>query len=433
MIMDKKNILIFPIGSENGLNIFNSIKYNLHFDVFGASGQNDHAEYIVPNERLIVNKGFYINNKETFLRELNGVLDKYNIHYLIPTHDTICRFLMENYKRIDATIVCSPYETSVIAEDKNKQYEALKTKWYFPTVFNKEDAKYPVFLKPFVAAGGKGAIKVDNIDELEKEFLNRQDLLICEYLPGEECTVDCFTNKDRELLFVGARSRERITNGISYLSRRVELTDEIYEIAQDLNSTFKFRGAWFFQIKKDANGEYKLLEFSVRQAGTMAYYRQLGVNFTLLSLFDFMEYPVKILCNNIELRLDRGIETLYSLEYDYDTIYLDYDDTLILNDKVNTDIIRFVYQSHNKGKKIILLTKHIGDLKSDLTRYRLAENLFDEIKIIEPNKRKADYIIEPRCILIDNFFPERLDVFQKCNIPVFDVDAIECLIDRREF
>ena len=32
---------------------------------------------------------------------------------------------------------------------------------------------------------------------------------------------------------------------------------------------------------------------------------------------------------------------------------------------------------------------------------------------------------------IDNYFPERLEVYQKCNIPVFDVDAVEMLIDKR--
>lgn len=428
--MKKKNVLIFPIGSENGINIFNSIKYNLHFGVFGASGHNDHAEYIVPSKQLIIDKGLYINNEE-FFEVLNNIIRGNNIDFLIPTHDTISCFLMKYKDKVEATIICSPYETAEIAEDKYKQYEYLKYKSYYPEVYDKGNVEFPVFLKPFVSAGGKGTVKVTNEDELKKELVKREDLLICEYLPGEECTVDCFTNKSGELLFVGARTRERITNGISYLSRGLALTDEIYEIASDLNNTFRFRGAWFFQIKKDFKGRYKLLEFSVRQAGTMAYYRQLGVNFTLLSLFDFMDLPVKVLSNNISLTLDRGIETLYRLDFDYNTIYLDYDDTLIINNMVNVDVIKLIYQAHNQCKKVVLLTKHIGDLNQDFLKYRLAQSLFDEIQVIEPDKRKADYITEPRSILIDNYFPERLDVYERCNIPVFDVDAVECLIDKR--
>ena len=96
------------------------------------------------------------------------------------------------------------------------------------------------------------------------------------------------------------------------------------------------------------------MEFSTRPAGTMAFYRQLGINFALLSLFDFMNYDLDILFNNYNLTLDRGTETLYKFDYQYDTIYLDYDDTLIVNDKVNSDIIKLIYQAHNKNIKVIL-------------------------------------------------------------------------------
>jgi hypothetical protein len=84
-----------------------------------------------------------------------------------------------------------------------------------------------------------------------------------------------------------------------------------------------------------------------------------------------MDMPVKILYNDLNLKLDRGIETFYDISYEYDAIYLDYDDTLIVNDKVNTTLIQVIYQAHNKGKKVYLLTKHIGDLLDSFNRYYL--------------------------------------------------------------
>lgn len=35
------------------------------------------------------------------------------------------------------------------------------------------------------------------------------------------------------------------------------------------------------------------------------------------------------------------------------------------------------------------------------------------------------------CAICMDFFPERMSVHEICGIPVFDVDAVECLIDKR--
>lgn len=427
--MEKTNVLIFPAGSECGIDIYQSLMYNLHFNVFGISMREDHASFIFPNENLEISSEFYIANPN-FIHKLNTTLSKWNIHYIIPTHDTIARYLMENQDEISAIVVCSPLETAIVAEDKKLTYKQLKDCWYYPRVYSSSDTEisFPVFLKPTVAAGGKGTMKVNDNKSLKNAINNNPDLLICEYLPGEEYTIDCFTNSKRELLFFGARTRERITQGITFSSRRVDITPEIEEIAQDLNKRFCFRGAWFFQVKKNQFGELRFMEFSVRQAGTMAFYRQLGVNFAALSLFDFMGLPVKILCNDLPLVLDRGTETLYQINYEYDTLYLDFDDTLIVNGNVNLDVVQLIYKSINRDVKVILLTKHVGELESSLEKYRLHPSIFDEIILLDEHSKKADFIKHEKAIFVDNYFPERLDVHVKCGIPVFDVDAVACLL-----
>ena len=426
---NKKNVLIFPANSPD---VYRSLKDNLHFDVYGAIGREDHSKFIFPADKYVATEKLFITDP-LFIDNLNELLSEWNIDFIMPTHDTIAYYLVENQAKINATVICSPLETAKIAENKYLMYELLGNEEYYPVVYenDSEDIVYPVFLKPYVAAGAKGTVKVNNRDELKRALTNNKDLLICEYLPGEECTVDCFTNSKGELMFAGPRSRNRITNGITYQSERLPLTDEIYNIAKDLNSKLVFRGAWFFQLKKDAHGKYKFMEFSVRQAGTMSFYRQLGVNFALLSLFDFMGMPVKILFNDLDLKLDRGIETFYDISYDYDALYLDYDDTLIVNDKVNTTLIQVIYQAHNKGKKVYLLTKHEGVLQESFKRFYLSKDMFDEIILIEPNKNKAEYIRHTKAVFVDNYFPERLHVKEILGIPVFDVDAAECLIDYR--
>lgn len=430
--MNKTNVLIFPCGSQSGLDIYNALKYNLHFNIFGISGQMDHSSFIFPKDRIDVSAEYYITNNN-FLTALNDIILRWGIKYIIPTHDVIARVLQEKAKDINATIVCSPLETTRIAENKLLMYEKLKDEYYFPKVYdcNSNCIEFPAFLKPNVSAGGKGTKVIYDKNEL-KTVKNRNecanDFLLYEFLPGKEYTVDCFTDRNGKLLFVGPRTRERVTNGITYHSTRVKLTEEIRKIADSLNEHFEFRGLWYFQIKEDYNGNLKFLEFSVRHAGTMTYYRQLGVNFPLLSLLDFMGYDIEILINDFDLKLDRAIETKYSVNIDYDTVYIDFDDTITVNNQVNELVISFIYKSINLKKKIILLTKHENNIFDSLKKFKICAEIFDEIIVIDDNKKKHEYIKEDKAIFIDNYYFERKSVFENCHIPVFDVDAVESLV-----
>jgi hypothetical protein len=160
----------------------------------------------------------------------------------------------------------------------------------------------------------------------------------------------------------------------------------------------------------------------------MTFYRQLGVNFAALSLFDAMGCDVKVLFNDYGITLDRRLKNRYHLDYQYEKVYIDFDDTIIVKGQVNTSVITFLYQCVNEGKQIILLTKHAYDLNESFGRYRICKELFDEIILIEPDGKKSDYINNSKSIFIDNYFYDRLLVKERCNIPVFDVDAVECLL-----
>jgi hypothetical protein len=173
------------------------------------------------------------------------------------------------------------------------------------------------------------------------------------------------------------------------------------------------------------------MEIAPRIAGTMGMSRNTGVNFPLLTLFCLMELPVDIIENEYHIEVDRALISRYHTDLDYDTIYVDLDDTLIVNGRINTVLIQYLYQTVNQGKRRILLTKHSREVSDTLLENRISESLFDEVIRIDRDKEKRDYIHYKKSIFIDDSFSERKKISQACNIPVFDCSEVEALLDWR--
>jgi hypothetical protein len=427
--MPKKNkALIFPAGSEIGLEIYRSLRYSLHVDAYGVSGRSDHARFVYPQEHYA--EGPYYIHSPNFLAVFNELLTRWKIDFIYPTHDAIALWLAENTQILKAKVIGSPVETARVARSKKLTYETFKLEGFCPRVYGAglKPETFPVFVKPDEGQGGQGVYIVRDWPDLEILIGSRPNLVVTEYLPGEELSVDCFTDRHGALRFVGPRTRMRVSIGISCESQAFPLTPEIQAIAESINSRVKLRGAWFFQIKKDHNSQWKLMEFAARQASTMGLYRPLGINFALLSLFDAMEMDVEILKNGIGISLSRSLQNTYKVDYAIKRVYLDFDDTLIIDDKVNLQAMSFIYQCRNQSLPIVLLTKHMQNIYESLRRHAIYEGLFEEIITLKAGEEKHSYIKEEGAIFVDNYFVDRMKVAQKKRIPVFDVDGIDGLI-----
>src|SRR5690606_30290088 len=286
-----------------------------------------------------------------FVEKLNDFIRKEKIDYIFPTHDTVALYLSQNNEAIACEIITSNFETNYICRYKKETYNLFKDFDFCPTIYDKvyADISYPIFAKPNVGEGSKGVSLVKSKTqhiELTETF---PDSIFLEFLPGKEFTIDCFTNRHGELQFVGPRERVEIQMGISFRSREVVKEEQVRfnEIAQIINSKLKFRGLWFFQLKEAKDGSLKLMEISTRAAGTIGFFRHKGVNLPLLSVFDFFEWDIEINENNYELELFRSTKNRYKYSFQFKRVYLDLDDTLIINGQVNVTVICFVYQCIN--------------------------------------------------------------------------------------
>lgn len=428
--LKKKNVLVFPCGSEIGLEINNALRFVKGIQIFGGSSVSDHGKFVYKN---------YIDDipnitDSHFIEHFNKVIHEYNIDYVFPAHDSVVLKLAQNKERLDAEVITSDEVTCNICRSKKKTYEYFCNETFVPKMYrNPEEVKqFPVFLKPDVGQGSKGVALAQNDNDLQFHMNNNKDLLILEYLPGKEYTIDCFTDRNRKLRFIGMRERRRIKSGISVNSVAVPYSEEIKEIAEKINEKLHFQGMWFFQVKEDSNGKFKLLEISPRIAGTMSLYRNKGINFPLLSLFDRQGFDVEIIENEFNIEIDRALINRFSLDIEYSRVYLDFDDTVTHNEKVNPLIMMFIFQCLSKDKEIILITKHIHDIMETLKTLKLDRHIFSEIIHISRDDEKHKYIKNDKpSIFIDDSYSERKKIKDHFDIPVFDLDSIECLIDWR--
>lgn len=436
--MSKKNVLVFPSATYPAMQIIDCLKNSPRFHVIAGASYPNHAELVCDDSLINLP---YLNN-EKFLDALNQLIRERNIEYIIPTDDTACLVLAENKDKIPAVIICSPYETTLLCRYKSLTYKALAGEKYVPFTYTMEDIEkgipYPVFIKPDNSQGSRGARLIGDRKELE-QIENLEDYVICEYLPGEEYTVDCFTNKDRELIFCNPRVRSRIMNGITARGENVPLTDEFKEVIGSINEKIAFRGYWFAQLRRDVNGNLKLLEVCTRFAGSFAISKGLGANLPLLALCDFSGLPANTIVNDYTVVCDKTYVDRYLLKgFTYDHVYIDYDDTVTFQEgkAINPYIIAYLYQCRAKGIKISLVTRHFDTfgetLEDSFKRLKISGDLFDEIIELGWNGNKTDAITDAtNSIFIDNSFKERKEIHDQYGIPVFDVCNVDCLFDWR--
>lgn len=427
--MGKVNVLIFPAGEINSVELHDALSHNVNINVYGCSSDDRHGGYIFKNYRV----GLPNIAEENFIDEFNKLINEWNIEYVFPTHDTVALFLSKNQEHIDASIIVSSYKTAEICRDKKETYALFSDCDFCPKQYSSFE-KLPVFIKPRDGQGSKGTKLIREATEIPSDIII-EDYTINEYLPGKELTVDCITDSKGKLCACLPRVRNRLLAGVCVAGQSINASEEVLSIAEEINKRMSFLGLWYFQLKQSSDGKFKLLEISTRCAGTMCLSRARGVNLPLLSVYAAQGKDISVFENPYIVTMDRTLISRYKINYKYDRVYIDYDDTVVEGDSVCLPVIKFIYQCKNKGIKVILISRHEADyedsIRESLEKHYIDEAIFDEIIKLSFSQKKSDYIRKENAIFIDNAYAERKSVHDKLGIPVFDVEGIEVLEDWR--
>ncbi len=419
-------ILVFPCGSEIGLELHRSLCFAKEIQLYGAGSIPDHGRFVYDH---YIGDVPYVTEPR-FSAAINKIIADHGIDYVIPAHDSAVYRLaqMQDCGAIGCCVVTSTFETCRILRSKRQTMEWFSHDVRTPELYDDIHAvpNFPAFLKPDVGQGSRGTAIARSKDEAQFYLAGNPDLLVMEYLPGDEYTVDCYTNKVGDLIFAGCRRRCRISNGISVNAVPVD-DSRIKNIVSTINCLLEISGMWFCQFKESCDGRPVLMEAAPRIAGTAGLHRSLGVNLALMNIYELEGYDVAAMPNTFGIEMDRALCSRFKLTVSYRHVYVDLDDCLVINRNVHTALVAFLYQCVNDGVQLHLITRHQDAVQPLIDQMRLS-GLFDSLIHLRHGEKKSDYVRHRESIFIDDSFSERADVHTACKIPVFAPDAVECLI-----
>lgn len=426
--MKKYNCLVFPCGTEIANEIISSLYNHKYFKLLYASSEK--ISYCNYREKEVSILPYVTDNN--FLKKFKQFILEKKIDFIIPAHDDVA-FELSKYEELNSMIIGQSRKVNEIVRFKDKTYEVFSEIIPVPKVYKEEkDIVFPIFVKPKKGQGSQNSFLINDIEEFNyfKSKFNYFDFVWTEFLTGEEFTIDCFSHYGK-LIYCGARTREKTTRGISVLSSFVEddkLQKEFRKYAKKISEKLKLHGLWFFQMKYDKDNNLKLLEIAPRVSGTMMLNRVRGINFVELAIYQKLGFNVEVIFNNIKPSLARALIPKYKINIKYENLYIDFDDTLYLDNRyINSDLMKLIFQEKNKNKKIYLITKNEKyNLTKVLHKFGIT-NVFDDIIHISNNDEKTKYM-KKNSVLIDDSFVERKKAIES-GFYAFSIDNFYVLFE----
>ena len=420
-----KRVLIIPSGTELGLEVHDALVRRRDLQLFGAeSTENSHASYVFRDNFIVPDY-----RDPNFLSAIEILVDRHRLDAIFPAHDDVQTSLLDAGHELQAKLISSPRQTVLITRFKSRSYEAMKNVVPVPKLFATHrvaPSDFPVFVKPDRGQGSQDTYLCSSQSELDDALRRRDDMLVCEFLPGREVTVDCFSDRAQGLLFAGARLRRRIRAGISVRAESFEIAEaDLY--ARKINAQLQFFGPWFFQIKERRPNEWVLLEIGARLPGGTTFQRARGINLPLLALFEHDRAPIEIASSPRALTMDRAFVSRFRYVLDFESLYIDFDDTLCLKGEPNPELVGLIALARHRGKRIVLISRNDGSCRGWLESTGLTA-LFHEIILLNRETPKAQHIGR-RSVLIDDSFAER-EACASDGVACFDVDAVRSITEQ---
>lgn len=267
---------------------------------------------------------YYIVPRITEPGYIDIILDickKENISGVLSLIDPELSLLAENeekFKNIGTTVIGSSYELCERALDKMQMFQWLRSHGYncaksyvdkneFFADVKTGKANYPVFVKPVRGSASIAISKVFDNETVDLLFDHSDNLMIQEYLDGQEIGADCYIDLLSGEL-VSVFTKKKIVMRAGETDKSVSFKDEKLF---DLIKKFVNESGWRGQIDIDIfeiNGEYHISEVNPRFGGGYPHAYECGAD------------HMKLIVNNLNGIVNSDVignykENVYMMKY----------------------------------------------------------------------------------------------------------------------
>lgn len=311
------NILILSAGTRN--KIVQYFKKTL-----GENGKVIATDMSTIAPAIYEADKYYIVPRITEPGYIDIILDickKENISGVLSLIDLELSLLAENeekFKNIGTTVIGSSYELCERALDKMQMFQWLRSHGYncaksyvdkneFFANVKTGKANYPVFVKPVRGSASIAISKVFDNETVDLLFDHSDNLMIQEYLDGQEIGADCYIDLLSGEL-VSVFTKKKIVMRAGETDKSVSFKDEkLFELIKKFVNESGWRGQIDIDIF-EINGEYHISEVNPRFGGGYPHAYECGAD------------HMKLIVNNLNGIVNSDVignykENVYMMKY----------------------------------------------------------------------------------------------------------------------
>jgi len=240
-----------------------------------------HKHYIVPP----IDSPEYLSAlKDICLKEkINGILS------LIDPEQSFLSKERNEFEQIGVRVISSSKEVCDICFDKWRMYQFLQennfktAKSYIDLESFMEDylsskISFPVFVKPVRGSGSTGAQKISNLNLLQSVFNSQKDLIIQNYIEGQEYSIDVYIDSHSEEV-ISIFTKKKISMRAGESDKSLSFKDEkLFTLVEDVVKKLGASGPVDLDIF-ESKGDYYVLEVNPRFGGSYLHAYECGENF----------------------------------------------------------------------------------------------------------------------------------------------------------